>query len=110
MLLGQSGTDGASVGDAIGNLELVKMRDAVEVIHGLGPPVDLAVLNMEGGEWPLIPYLLDNLMHHRIASMAIQWHPKYVSNARACRVTDYLGEYYTVGYNDFPTWTHWTRK
>lgn len=108
MWLGRYGTDGASVLTTDGCAFAENMVDAVKAIQNI-PPIDLFVMNMEGYEWALIPYLLDEMMHHRIRSLAIQFHAEYVSSERANRVLDYLGEYYL---NTFkcPGWTYWERK
>lgn len=108
MFLGRYGTDGASVLADEGFAQSVNMVDAVEAIQGI-PPIDLFVMNMEGYEWALIPYLLDEMMHHRIRALAIQFHPEYVSVERSQRVLDYLGEYYLNTFN-CPGWTYWERK
>ena len=108
--MGQSGTDGASIANLNGEVEFVEMRDAVEAIHLVAKTVDLAIFNMEGSEWALIPYLLDEMIHHRVKSMAIQFHPHYVSPEREIRVLKYLDEYYERQYYDYPIWTYWTLK
>jgi len=108
MELGNYGTDGASVLTHAGERKDVEMLDAVEAIQSVDP-LALFVMNMEGYEWALLPYLLDEMMHHRIASFAIQFHPAYVSPGRAQRVMDYLGEYYNNTFN-CPSWTYWQRK
>lgn len=109
MQMGHSNTDSASVLVHAGHLQDVSMIDAVEAIQSI-PPIDLFVMNMEGYEWALIPYLLDEMMHHRIKSLAIQFHADYVSLQRAQRVRDYLGEYYTLAFADTNNWTLWERK
>jgi FkbM family methyltransferase len=109
--LGNWGTDGATVAttdDHAYGLK-VKMWDAVEELSS-HLSIDLLLLNCEGSEWPLIPYILDEMMHHRIRTMAIQFHPKYVSREREARVFEYLLEYYTRPYWDYPTWTYWQRR
>jgi hypothetical protein len=111
MMVSWVGTDGATlVGKPTPNQQPVRVWDAVEVVALRNPEVSLAIFNMEGSEWAVLPYLLDEMMHHRIASMAIQFHPKYVSEGRANRVLSYLDEYYDRKYWDYPTWTHWVRR
>lgn len=90
--------------------QTVTMTDAVEVIQSIGTQVDLFVINMEGNEWVLIPHLLDELIHHRIKSLAIQFHPQYVSEQRAEYVLKYLYQYYESSHEGYPDWTYWIRK
>jgi len=107
--IGNAGTDGASVATLAGKLEGAQFRDAVVMLNST-LPIDLLVLNAEGSEWALLPYLLDEMMHHRIRSMAIQFHPKYVSIERCNRVVSYIREYYTQAYFDWPHWCYFVRK
>lgn len=101
-------TDGASLLSTAGSQSLVKMVNAVEAFSA-HPSIDLLLLNMEGYEWALIPYLLNEMMHHRIRTFAIQFHAQYVSHERAQRVVSYLSEYYDNTFN-CPGWSYWRRK
>lgn len=109
---GRCGTDGGSVYTTDGKREAWQMRDAVELLHEIAPMIDLLLLNAEGSEWSLIPYLLDEMMHHRIASIALQQHTKYASKERIARVKSYLAEYYDLIYTDgqLDGWEYWRRK
>lgn len=108
MALLNGGTDGASVVASGSPVRGVQM-DAVTAFHTL-PPIDLLVLNVEGYEWTLLPYLLGELMHHRIASMAIQFHPEYVTDNHVTRVLNQLGEYYERTYWEWPSWVNVQRR
>jgi len=108
MSLGKQGTDGASFMENLGKAGMITVLDAVDVLHGL-PPVDLLVLNAEGSEWSLLPYLMDEMMQHRIKSLAIQFHPGYVSTARAEEVLLKLRQYYAEKSGTYPSWTLWER-
>lgn len=105
--MGKSGTDGASVLSTSGKTTWVKLFDAIEAMPAY---IDLLVLNMEGYEWALLPYLLNEMMHHRIASLAIQFHYDYVSTQAANRVIEQLSEYYHCPYSDENHWTYWRKK
>lgn len=109
---GRCGSDGSSALVTDGKHESWLMRDAVEVIHEISPALDLLVLNCEGGEWALLPYLLDEMMHHRIASIALQQHTQFASPQRIARVLDYLREYYDCILDDGKKdgWSFWRRK
>lgn len=106
-----SETDGANIIREGGKLSRVVIKDAVNEIHSRLPrTVDLFVMNMEGSEWAVLPYLMDEMLHHRIRSFAIQFHPDYVSAERAFRVREQLSWYYHLIHNDYPSWTYWKRK
>lgn len=107
--LGLAGTDGASSVAFRGQNELVHMANIVEELQLQGSELDLFVMNMEGSEWAVLPYLLDEMMHHRIKSLAVQFHPNYVSKDRKVRVQAYLFEYYDLEYSDKNNWTLWKR-
>jgi FkbM family methyltransferase len=111
--VGSYGTDGCSALSNKGARNILEMFDAVEALDvsilAFRVSIDLLILNCEGSEWALIPYLMIEMMHHRIASMAIQFHPEYVSPQRAARVRDYLSEYYSKTYEDTNNWTYWKR-
>lgn len=104
--IGKHGTDGASILSRSGKVEMILVRDAVD---SLPSHVELLVLNMEGYEWVLLPYLMNEAMHHRIRSMAIQFHPEYVSSAAKNRVLTQLSENYQPEYKDNNNWTYWRR-
>lgn len=110
-VMGRADSDGASVVEVGGEHCDVQMVDAVEALQSFNP-IDLLLLNMEGSEWALIPYLLDEMMHHRIASIALQQHTKYASKERISRVWSYLAEYYDLVYSDgkLDGWSYWRRK
>jgi hypothetical protein len=108
--LGLAGTDGASAVCFRGQNEMVHMANIVEELQIQAHEIDLFVINMEGSEWAVVPYVLDEMMHHRIKSMAVQFHHDYVSVGRAARVKNYLREYYDLDYEDTNNWTLWKRK
>ena len=108
--LGLAGTDGASAVIFRGQNETVHMANVVEELQIQAHELALFLMNMEGSEWAVIPYLLDEMMHHRIKSMAVQFHPDYVSAGRAIRVKEYMREYYNLVYEDTNNWTLWERK
>jgi len=109
VLLGNIGTDGATVATTSNHgYAKIKMWDAVEELSS-HLSIDLLLMNCEGSEWPLIPYILDEMLHHRIRSMAIQFHPQYVSIERCNRVVSYIREYYTQEYFDWPNWCYFVR-
>lgn len=110
MQLSRYGTDGASMFKGAGKSQQIFMTDAVNEFHKL-PPIDLFVMNMEGSEWALLPYLMDEMMHHRIKTMAIQFHAGYVSMEREAEVFLKLVSYYRQDLlQSYPQWTLWNRE
>lgn len=107
--LGRVGSDGASLMEVDGPVYRVQILDSVQELQRRPDPIDLFLMNMEGSEWALIPYLLGEMMYHRIRTLAIQFHTEYVSHERSQRVISYLSEYYNNTFN-CPGWTYWERK
>lgn len=109
--VGNYGTDGCSVLATTGQRHTLPMLDVVEALGaGIGKFIDLLVLNCEGSEWALLPYMMDEMMHHNIRSMAIQFHPEYVSEVHKYRVLEYVSEYYKNTFQCHGCWTYWQRK
>lgn len=106
-----AGTDGASFLSLKGKSTFAHMHDAVERVHAdaVDGVIDAMILNMEGYEYALLPYLMGEMMSRRILSLAVQFHPDYVSIGHALRVQDLLHENYRLIYSDTNNWTHWVR-
>lgn len=69
-------TDGCKVSDNDMHRHKIQLRDAYEFISELNvPKIDLMMMNIEGYEYTLLPYLMDkNLMPDRLM---VQWHINY---------------------------------
>lgn len=70
--------------------------------------VDLMIMNIEGGEYALLPHLRETHWLERIDRLAVQWHlnlPGVPQNAMAAEL-ERLSERYTLEYDNRPTWTY----
>lgn len=72
VMLGQEGTDGASLFEASRQKSVV-MREASEMLGGYD--IDLMLVNIEGYEYVLVPYLVTNNIKPR--RLMIQFHTKF---------------------------------
>lgn len=75
--------------------------------------IDLMVMNIEGGEYDLIPRLLVTGWLPRIDRLAVQWH-LYGDAAFAEKQMDshigYLSVFYELEIDERPTWTYFTKR
>lgn len=75
--------------------------------------IDLMVMNIEGGEYDLIPQLQKTGWLRRIDRLAVQWH-LYGDVAAAEQRMDLdiaaLHAYYTLDVDERPTWTYFTKR
>jgi len=101
------GTREAGVGiimEADAGLRMAELGDGI---------IDLMVMNIEGGEYDLIPHLQRMGWLHRIDRLAVQWH-LYGDAAVAEQMMDstiaHLGAYYELAVDERPTWTYFTKR
>jgi FkbM family methyltransferase len=76
--------------------------------------IDLMIVNIEGGEFELIPYMRSRDLLPRINSLATQWHPdlredlvEAVMDAEIDRLI--IEDGFTLRQDDRPAWTYMTR-
>lgn len=70
--------------------------------------IDLMIMNIEGGEYALLPHLRETHWLERIDRLAVQWHlnlPGVPLDAMESELGR-LGELYTLEYDNRPTWTY----
>lgn len=109
--LGASETDGASLFATRPPWEVVKMRNIHEVIAEHPPEVDLALMNIEGAEYDLLPELiLENEMRF-FKNFWCQFHPGHLSRDHdAGRIFADLEQTHKKIWDFFPTATAWRKK
>lgn len=95
-----------------------EFRDAYTTLASLvldhQQAIDLLVMNCEGYEWRLVPYLLEQLHRHQIPpsfafkSLAIQWHMQYApSVSEQGYILHTLDEAYDKHFNYYyPSWSY----
>lgn len=106
--LGEYGTDAASV--LTGDRETGKgwfTDAALSLDHAL--PIELFVMNMEGYEYHLLPYLHTSGVLSHINSMAVQFHDKYERDKP--RIYEIMTSHFGPPvYERYPAWVYWVRQ
>lgn len=103
LMIGQAGSDGASMLSEQSPSTIAEVRDASPVLSDLGL-ISLFVMNMEGYEYILLPYLIGRKLIRRIEALAVQFHPKYCNID--LRVP--LHQHYGDCVYENPDWSYWT--
>lgn len=103
MTMGKVSSDGASILESEPPFETVEIKDAIPVLHEIGE-IDLFVMNMEGYEYVLLPYLLGSEVIKQIKNLAVQFHPKFCNANLYAALTSHYGE---LIYDNYPTWSYW---
>lgn len=70
--------------------------------------IDLMIMNIEGGEYTLLPHLRETHWLERIDRLAVQWHLNLPGVPRDAMESELerLGERYELEYDNRPTWTY----
>ncbi|MFT5222998.1 MAG: FkbM family methyltransferase [Glaciecola sp.] len=94
-----------------GTRALCEIRQAAAALEQLGLTyVDLVKINIEGGEFTLVPHLIDTGWIHKLAEMTIQWHD-FVPDAQPQMkaIQQRLEQTHVTTYS-FPfVWENWRR-
>lgn len=90
-----------------------KMRRVEEVLAVDDAPCDLMMVNIEGYEYTLLPYMIEKglLVPNKIARIVVQWHlfaDPYHDNLK--RITAHLDSHYQKLWSFFPTLEAWGPK
>lgn len=89
----------------------VGVEEGLSVVDG---DIDLFILNMEGYEWKLLPFMFDRLLLGRIKSLAVQFHGYARREANAIDVialSSILDDVYGKPlYYQYPQWVYWRRR
>lgn len=91
-----------------GTGRLVEMRAALDFLRLNA--IDLAVLNMEGYEYILLPYMIEHGIHRQIDRFAVQFHPKFGTDETYRSICTTLDATHDVTMDDFPRWVLWRRR
>lgn len=107
--MGEYHTDACSFVNAgsreVGTGDLVEIGTAMRA-HG---HVDLAVFNMEGYEFDLLPHMITAGLMHRYDQFAIQWHTGFGNDGAKDALFDAMAETHDLVMDFYPRWT-WHRK
>lgn len=74
--------------------------------HGL----DLAVFNMEGYEFELLPYLVEKDLMRHVEHLAVQFHPQFVPDGDISGISDMISKTHRFVINNIPQWGYWVRN
>jgi FkbM family methyltransferase len=103
--------DGAgmfSEGNPVLDVQMISFEQAMEktgVEH-----IDLMSLNIEGGEYELLPHILDTGIIHRIDRMMIQWHWRQEGDDKRQRaIQERIAETHRMRWNH-AAWEAWRKK
>ena len=75
------------------------------------PHIDLMKINIEGGEYDLLDYMLDHAITDKIDNIQVQFHSFYPnSHDRMNAIQDTLSETHELTYQIPFVWENWKRK
>lgn len=114
MVLGDFYTDGASVlkrGEQISAFGPAMFKDIrYEMAHVEN--IDVCLMNIEGAEWDLIPYMIETMQMSKIANFWCQFHPGLIlgPEQRAESIFIKMEDTHDLLWNCYPTAVAWRRK
>lgn len=71
--------------------------------------IDLAVFNMEGYEYRLLPHMLEQGLQHRVDRFCVQFHTAYGDEETYRRIKVLFSPTHHIRTDDFPRWVYWER-
>lgn len=111
--MGEVGNDAASFVADMGIARthgVGRMADVRGFIEEHPEPVDLAVINIEGYEFVLLPYLIDaNLLGH-FEHLMVQFHVNFPLASGYGALRERIGETHDLLWDYGPAWVAWRRK
>lgn len=105
--MGEWGTDACSLLTEDRDNGTGIFQDAAIALEGLD--IDLFVMNMEGYEYHLLPYLISTGMLDHIDQLAVQFHTKYVTDDIGTTLAT-LDKVFTRAADHSPSWLYWVRQ
>lgn len=102
------GTDGASLLHPGAHSEVLQFRDIYNKVYA---EVDLCLMNIEGAEFVLLPYMIGNDLMQHFRYFWCQFHPGLVNEGetRFLRIFEGLKRTHRVKWNFYPTAVAWER-
>jgi len=103
-------TDAASLVNPGPHSEVLDFRDIYNLLKD--EQVDLCLMNIEGAEFILLPYMIANSLMRNIKYFWCQFHPGLVTHGeeRFLRISDGMRATHKVFWNYYPTALAWERK
>lgn len=78
------------------NIELVNMRCAKSFFEEIQSPIDILIVNIEGYEYELIPYMISNNLFNTIRCIQIQFHPTESNSLK--KMNRIISDLKSIGY------------
>lgn len=94
------------------NTETIQMRSVVDVLQELDiNKIDLFKINVEGGEFEILPALIDSGLIKMIDNIQVQFH-EFIDNAHIKRdlIRSKLSKTHYLTYDYYFVWENWKRK
>ena len=103
-------TDGASIVKNIGRVS--ELCDFKDIFHPSPTEIDVCLMNIEGGEFVLIPYMIGLNLMKRFRYFWCQFHPGVIESGKEKTELIYegLSKSHRVMWDYYPTAVAWERK
>lgn len=116
--IGNYNTDGASIIHDDGREQkqlgvFMEIRDEVfteEELWGLSDPIDLALMNIEGAEYLLLPYMIEMLLMEEFKYFWCQFHPNGEEDTRHIEIFSGMERTHDLLWDCYPTAVAWRKK
>ncbi len=114
--MSQYGLDGASFVPMLGSetggrIGKGKVREigAFMGLHHV-KSIDLCVMNCEGYEWRLLPWIIKSNIIQKIRYLMVQFHIEYEGQERMQEIRDMISLTHTIKDDHWPVWVSWFRR
>lgn len=89
-----------------------KMRDAdIALKSAVGSEkINLLIMNIEGYEYELLPYLIEKGWLRQVDRLAVQWHLNLGNDGHINEILAQIDETHNRVLDEFPAWIYWTKK
>lgn len=113
MRMGNYGTDGATVTDnrTNGKVEMGEFRYYADVLEVFPHPIEVALMNIEGAEYYLLPALIKNGWMGKFDHFWCQFHPeKELVTGQGESIMQSMSETHELLWDCYPLAVAWRRK
>lgn len=115
--MGEWETDGCSfvnIGESALQHGEGRLVDAVDIFDTFGfreeTPLDLAVFNMEGYEFDLLPYMIEKELMQYVKRIAVQFHHGFGNDFDFQETLKGLSLTHKLVIDEMPQWGYWERR
>ena len=108
--MGEWGTDACSfVNTEKRESGMGKMND-INVVFENVPKIDLAIFNMEGYEYDLLPYMIETGSISKWIRLAVQFHNGFGNDHVRDKLFEGLEKTHEIVTNNYPQWVYWRKR